>query len=158
MLSHLRFAGDIVLFADRIDDAVSQLEKLYLASLQVGLKINHTKTQIMTNLVLSKKILVNGMHIDETTSYKYLGHEIRIGRHNQTFELSRGIGLTWMAFSKLSYVFKSELLMCLNRKVFIQCVLPVLTYGAETLTLTKKVRNKICVTQRAKERSIDRCH
>ncbi|CAG9828634.1 unnamed protein product, partial [Diabrotica balteata] len=112
----------------------------------------------MTNLVLSEKISVSGMHIEETTSYKYLGHEIRIGRDNQTRELSRRIGLTWVAFGKLSYVLKSELPMCLKRKVFNQCVLPVLTYGVETLTLTKKVRNTICVTQRAMKRSIDRCH
>ncbi|CAG9770670.1 unnamed protein product [Ceutorhynchus assimilis] len=37
--------------------------------------------------------------------------------------------------------------MCLKRKVLEQCVLPVLTYKAETLTLTRKVLNKIQVAQ-----------
>src|ERR1700744_4222155 len=42
----------------------------------------------------------------------------------------------------------------LKRKVFDSCVLPVLTYGAETLTLTKVSENKLRVTQRAMERSM----
>jgi len=40
------------------------------------------------------------------------------------------------------------------RRVFDQCVLPVMTYGAETLTLTKKTINRIRVTQRVMERSM----
>ena len=42
----------------------------------------------------------------------------------------------------------------LKRKVFDLCVLPVLTYGAETLTLTKASENKLRVAQRAMERSM----
>ena len=43
---------------------------------------------------------------------------------------------------------------CLKRKVFDQCVLPVMTYGAETLTLTKASANKLMVSQRKMERSM----
>ena len=42
----------------------------------------------------------------------------------------------------------------LKRKVFDSCVLPVLTYGAETLTLTKASSSKLRVAQRAMERSM----
>src|ERR1700744_4182091 len=42
----------------------------------------------------------------------------------------------------------------LKRKVFDSCVLLVLTYGAETLTLTKASSNKLRVAQRAMERSV----
>lgn len=153
-LSHLRFADDIVLIADRMDDATEMLEKLYHASLEVGLKINMTKTQIMTNLVLNRNVSIAGRDIEQTVAYKYLGHEIRLGRDNQTCELPRRIGLTWAAFGKLNYIFKSSLPVCLKRKTFNQCVLPVLTYGAETLTLTRKVVDKIRVTQRAMERQM----
>ena len=38
--------------------------------------------------------------------------------------------------------------------VFDQCVLPVMTYGAETLTLTTASANKLMVTQRKMERSM----
>ena len=42
----------------------------------------------------------------------------------------------------------------LKRIVFNQCVLPVMTYGAESLTLTKKPIKKIQVMQRAMGRSM----
>lgn len=153
-LSHLRFADDIVLITDRIDNAIEMCERLYHASMQVGLKINYSKTQVMTNLVLSENINIAGTTIEQTSAYKYLGHEIRLSRDNQTNELIRRIGLTWAAYGKLRDVFKSDLPVCLKRKVFDQCVLPVLTYGAETLTLTKTSANKIRTTQRAMERSM----
>jgi len=41
--------------------------------------------------------------------------------------------------------------MCLKRKMFEQCVFPVLTY-TETLTLTQKTINKIRITQRVMKR------
>lgn len=39
-LNHLRFADDTVLIADSINDAALMLEKLYVNSKKVGLKIN----------------------------------------------------------------------------------------------------------------------
>lgn len=151
-LTHLRFADDIVLISDRLDHAMNMLQQINSASHKVGLKINVAKTQLMTNLVLGEGVYIDGIQVEETTSYKYLGHEIRINRDNQTCELLRRIGLTWAAFGNLRHILKSNLPICLKRKVFNQCVLPVLTYGAETLTLTKKAVQKIKVTQRAMER------
>lgn len=154
MLSHLRFADDFVMTSDSLDKAVEALSRLASASQQVGLKINTSKTQFMTNLVPNSNLLIEGKDIQQVTSYKYLGHEIRIGRDNQTCELERQIGLFWAAFGKLRYIFKSNIPICLKRKVFDQCVLLVLIYGSETLTLMQKSINKIRGTQRAMERSM----
>ncbi|CAG9834550.1 unnamed protein product [Diabrotica balteata] len=108
----------------------------------------------MTNLVVSGKILIESHSIDQVIAYKYLGHEIRLGRDNQTIEIQRRIGLTWASFGRLNNIFRSSIPVCPKRKVFNQCVLPVLTYGAETLTLTKRTIDKIKFTQRAMKRSI----
>lgn len=153
-LTHLRFPDDIVLITDRIDEAREMVRILENASKTVGLNINTNKTEFMTNLVLSEGIPMNGGFLRQASSYKYLGHEIRIGRDNQTCELKRRIGLTWGAFGKLKHIFKSNIPICLKRKVFDQCILPVLTYGAETLTLTKQSIDKIRITQRKMERSM----
>lgn len=153
-LNHLRFADDIVLIADNAKDASEMLRSMYEASLEVGLKINFQKSQFMTNLVLSDNVSVGGTKIEQVMSYKYLGHEIRIGRDNQTCETYRRIGLAWAAFGKLKDVLKADIPMSLKRKVYDQCVLPVMTYGAETLTLTKKAICKIRVAQRAMERAM----
>lgn len=153
-LNHLRFADDIVLISDSVDKARKMLEHLHRTSRTVGLRINTSKTQFMTNLVVSDNFHVGVHNIEQVTKYKYLGHEIRLGRDNQTAEICRRVSLTWAAFGKLRDVFKSDIPVCLKRRVFDQCVLPVMTYGAETLTLTKKTIKRIRVTQRAMERSM----
>lgn len=86
----------------------------YETSRQVGLKINLTNTQIMTNKILSKNVNIDGPHIEQTASYKYLDHETRNSRENQTCELYRRIGLTWAAFGNLRGLSKPELIVCLN--------------------------------------------
>lgn len=109
----MRFADDIVITADGIDQAQTMLESIHEACKEVGLKINFTKTQCMTNLVMSENISVDGRSIEHVVSYRYLGHEIR------------------------------NIPICPKRKTYNQCILPVLTYGTEKLTLTKK-RRKSC--------------
>ena len=78
----------------------------------------------MTNLVLAQNIRIGDSEIKETHMYKYLGHEIQIGKNNQTHEIQRRICLGWATFGKLRKVFKSEIPICLKRKVYEQCVLP----------------------------------
>ena len=84
----------------------------------------------------------------------YLGHKLKLGLDNQTSEIKRRIGLGWAAFGKLSLIFKSKMNSSLKRRVFDSCVLPVLTYGAEALALTKASENKLRVAQRAMERNM----
>ena len=60
----------------------------------------------------------------------------------------------WKGFGKMSTIFKSNMLICLKRKVFSQCVLRVLTYGCETWTLNTKAVQKLKVTQRSMERQM----
>lgn len=43
----------------------------------------------MTNPVPNNNLFVNGEKVELITSYKYFGHEIRIGRDNQTLKLTR---------------------------------------------------------------------
>jgi len=88
-LNHLRFADDIVLISDQLDEANEVVLELSAASQKVGLKINVAKTQFMTNLVPSCNLMLEGIENQYVTSYKYLGHEIRMGRDNHTCKLNR---------------------------------------------------------------------
>ena len=58
----------------------------------------------------------------------------------------------WSAFGKQSSVMKSNLPISLKRKVYNQCILPVLTYGSETWSLTKVLERKLQSAQRGMER------
>ena len=62
--------------------------------------------------------------------------------------------LGWRKFGQLNIVFKSNMPFCLKRKLFDQCVLPVLTYGCETWTLNSKSIQKLNTTQRSMERQM----
>ena len=153
-LSHLRFADDIVLIAVDLDQAQVMLQQLNDESSKIGLKMNLSKTKIMTNIDDDRDIKIGDTVIERVDNYIYLGHKLKLGLDNQTAEIRRRIGLGWAAFGKLNLIFKSKMNNSLKRKVFDSCVLPVLTYGAETLTLTKASENKLRVAQRAMERSM----
>jgi hypothetical protein len=69
-------------------------------------------------------------------------------------EVNRRIQLGWAAFGKLRRVFSSSIPQSLKTKVFNQCVLPVMAYGAETWTLMARLLHKFKVTQQAMERAM----
>ncbi|KAK2177429.1 hypothetical protein NP493_598g01029 [Ridgeia piscesae] len=51
---------------------------------------------------------------------------------NQDKEIQRRITAGWTAFAKHRDIFKGNIGTCLKRQVYNSCVLPTMTYGAET--------------------------
>lgn len=152
MLNHLRYADDIVIIAATSEELQDMLIQLHQESRKVGLKMNMTKTKIMSDE--DNPVVIENQTIENVSEYIYLGHTIKLGRENQIAELARRIKLGWAAFGKLSYILKSSIPNCLKCKVFNTCVLPVLTYGIQTMTLTKQSMLKLQVTQRSMERAM----
>lgn len=60
---------------------------------------------------------------------------MKIGTDNQLAKMLRRTTLGW------TYGVKTNIPIKLNIKYFNKCILPLLTYGAETLTLTKANEN-----------------
>ena len=58
------------------------------------------------------------------------------------------------ASAKHRDILKSNIAICLKRQVFNSCVLPDMTYGAETWTQTKQANNKLAAAQTKMERSM----
>lgn len=92
--------------------------------------------------------------MEEVNIYKYVRHDLRIRRDNQTQKLRRRISLEWASYGSLKNAFKSNLPTSLKIQVYDQCVRPVMTYGAEKLTLTKNTLDKLRVTQWKMERAM----
>lgn len=88
------------------------------------------------------------------TEYIYLGHKITLGFENQTAEVERRIAQAWAAFGANKQILRGKIPLYLKAKVFEQCVMPVLTYGTETMTLTQKSAEKFRVAQRGMERAM----
>ena len=114
--------------------------------------MNKSKTKIMFNKnVVGKMIKVDGEILEEVHDYNYLGQVIHTELSHET-EIRRRISLGWAAFSKYGDVMNSNISVCLKRKIYNQCVLPVLTYGSETWGLTKKAERKLRTAERKIER------
>ena len=117
--------------------------------------MNMEKTKIMCNAhVVPTPISVESSVLEVVDSYVYLGQVVQLGRSDFQKEANRRIQLGWAAFGKLRNVFSSDIPQCLKSKVFDQCVLPVMTYGTETWSLTIGLMNKLKVAQRAMERAM----
>ena len=73
---------------------------------------------------------------------------------NQDQEILGRITAGWTAYAKHRDIFKSNFAICLKRKVYNSCVLPAMTYGAETWSLTKQAQKKLAAAQTKMERSM----
>lgn len=152
-LNNLRFADDIVLISDDIKEIESMLQELNEESQRVGLKMNISKTKIMSPV--NAQIYIDNSVIENVKEYNYLGHVISLGRENQSREISRRIKLSWTAFGKLAHILRNNVIpINLRRKVFNACVLPVTTYGMETIAITQASAHRFRVMERAMERSM----
>ncbi len=83
--------------------------------------------------------------------YTYLGQMVSANPVHEK-EIRRRIGMGWSAFGKQNLVMNSNLPLSLKRKVYNQCILPVLTNGLETWRLTKESERKLRSAQRGMER------
>ena len=72
-----------------------------------------------------------------------LGTTLHPQGKEQEKEIQRRILAGWAAYAKHREIFKSNLAICLKRQVYNSCVLPAMTYGAETWTLTKQHRTNL---------------
>ena len=152
-LNHLRFADDILLVSHDPLELQTMIQELSVESKKAGLKMNIKKTKVMmSNQLQDHTIAVDGMTIEKVDSYIYLGKNITL--ENETAgEVRRRIQLAWVKFGKLSIILRDENLpISLKRQIFNQCIIPVLSYGAETWATTKKLEKKLRVTERAMER------
>lgn len=153
-LTHLRFADDIVVFANTSEELQKMLIELNTASKEVGLSMNIQKTKAMTNDEDANVIKIDGNNIEYVTEYIYLGQ--LISNHDSTSkEIDRRIGNAWKRYWSLKEVFKnSQTSIHIKRKLFNTCILPIFTYGCQTWALTKAQCKRLSITQRAMERSI----
>ena len=111
------------------------LRQLNNAAKKVGLRMNLSKIKIMSDT--TRDIIIEHRIVEHVNEYVYLGHAVKLSKKKQTAEINRRIGLTWSAFGMLRYILKDETIpINLKRKVYESCILPVATYGLETMTLT----------------------
>ena len=141
-LSNLRFTDNVALTTEDVRDMEYQWITVNKESLKIGVKIHKGKTKFMTNIVTTDNIQINGTEIEKVTNYKYLGQTIEMENSTKQ-EVSIRIIAGWSIFGKYREIFLNRHLpMSLKRKVSNQCVLPAMTYGCQTRSLTKALISK----------------
>ncbi len=69
-------------------------------------------------------------------------------------EIKRRTGMAWTAFGKHGDIMNSNLPLSVKRKIYNQCILPVLTCGSETWHLTKEQEQRLRSAQRGMEKKM----
>ena len=151
-LSNLRFADVIFLCTETTQELQHMLHELSDESRRMGLKMNIVKSKVM--VVDNTSINVNNVLIESVQGYVYLGQHYSLNRkepgQRDTMKNHGRLG----GIAKHRDIFKSNLAICLKRQVFNSCVLPAMTYGADTWTLAKQAQNKLADAQTKMERSV----
>ena len=100
------------------------------------------------------RVYVSKTQVEIVESYIYLGQRYITRDKNQGIEIQRRITAGWTAFAKHRDIFKSNIGTCLKRQVYNSCVLPAMTYGAETWAFTTQAKNKLAATHITIENSM----
>ena len=146
-INNIRYADDTVLIADSQEKLQDILTEVKEASEAEGLAINVEKTEVM---VISKKaqvprcnVRVNGKTVKQVRRFCYLGSYItEDGRCIE--EIKRRICEAKKTFQKMRSIISNRHLSIGTRKRVIKTyVWPVLLYGSETWTISKKVAEKL---------------
>ncbi|CAK1592882.1 unnamed protein product [Parnassius mnemosyne] len=97
LLSNLRFADDIMIFAKSSKELETIVVELNNASKKkIGLQLNALKTKVTTNSI-QRPIIVNEIAI-EYVDYVYLGKPFSFTKSRHEDELQRCINMTWRKY------------------------------------------------------------
>lgn len=121
-LHHSSYADYIVLLTNELREVKTMFKELKIAWIDSDLKVDLTKRKYKRNLVFYLPRFQNSRWwIKLIDRYVYLGHEISIGKDNETTEVSRRIADGWMVYRSVKNEFKPT--YQLIWKVVHQCVL-----------------------------------
>ena len=141
-LTDTDFADDIALVSQSLEYAQDLLQSLEQASNGVGLYLNETKTECMNrcNTNNSQPVrTLNGTPLKQVEDYKYLGAYISSSEK----DFATRNGMAWSACNDMHKIWSSQLSNNLKVKIFRATIEPILLYGSETWTLSRKLEKRL---------------
>jgi hypothetical protein len=154
ILTDLIFADDVALTTTSVEEMEKQLENLNRESRKVGLQMHKGKTKFMTNFKTEETITIEKQQIEKVDAYKYLGQTLKM-ENTTAEEILLKIKAGWRCFGiNRDLLTDKTIPMSLRQRIFDQCVLTTMTYGAETWSTTKEMEQKLRTAQRAMERKM----
>ena len=135
----IEYADDTVFLDSSPTKALSHLNALENEASKVGLSINYSKTKYISN---SDHLSHNKLEakIERVQDYVYLGSHIISSKT----DVEARIGKAWAIFWEMKKIWRAKNIpLPLKTKIFSQTCVPILLYGSETWTITKKLEKKI---------------
>lgn len=151
-LNNLRFADDVALLSESKDELIQMIKELKEACKSIGLSMNEEKTKVMNNTG-DDNYRIDNTTIEVVEDYKYLGHIVSF-KNRQSKEIDARVSAAWRSFWAMKNYIISELPMFHKRKLMDCVILPILTYGAQTWSLTVDEERRIQSEQKSMERKI----
>ncbi|CAD6197841.1 unnamed protein product [Caenorhabditis auriculariae] len=154
ILTNLRFADDIVLFANNTSDLSSMLNDLDAVGKKIGLQMNEKKTQWMRNRFCDQgNVTLEGRDLLEVNSYVYLGREVNMTNDLKP-EIARRRRAGWAAFNSIKEVTNQLKDPKLRAHIFEASVIPAISYATEVWPDTKNTTTALRTSYRALERAL----
>ena len=153
VLTNLRFADDVMLFAHSARDLGNMMTDFKTEAAKYGLQLHMGKTKALAiaRQLLPPTIVVDSVEVEvlgPERSEKYLGRALNLHAFHR-FELDSRVRNAWAAFSKFKAVFTSSAYpFAAKAKLFDAVVTPVMLYAAASWTLTKGMEDILIITQR----------
>ena len=149
LVNNLRFADDIDLIAESPEQLQVLTDKVEESSKRFGLKINVSKTKVMTIGKSHKELNINleNAKLEQVTDFVYLGGLVTEDGECRK-DIQRRTGLASAMVGKLSKIWRSASISIKTKvKVYETIVIPVFLYGAECWRLRKNDERKILSTE-----------
>ena len=136
-LSDLRFADDLLIFANSLDDLATMLDLLIAHLGEAGLKLNANKTNILSTITLQDQYvtLQSGIRIDILTrdeAHRWLGRQLCFGR-GKTYQLetsSRSIAAIRAFNAKRSILCNQQIPLSARLRYFDALISQVFLFGS----------------------------
>ena len=160
LLTNLRFADDVLLFATTLPQLTTMLNDLHDIAGRCGLELHPDKTVILSNLSTRrgrqapKSVEVGGRNVQVlpyTDTTKYLGRKLTFNDHHAV-EIDNRLATAWRKFNALRDELTNKRYSLHARlRLFHTTITPTALYGSSSWTTTKLLTTKL---QRAQRRML----
>ena len=143
MVNNLRYADDIVLIGQSIDDLQELVSRLVTEGKQYNLLLSASKTKVMTNTNELVNIRVNDVVLEQVDVFQYLGANISNQAECQP-DIKKRLAMASNTLSSVLPTLKNKALSNKTKWRLVKALVwSVLTHGCESWTLRKVDEEKI---------------
>ena len=143
LLPKSSFADDIVVNAEKAEEAGVLVDRLYTATTRYKMEIGPDKTKVMTNNPngFQREIKIKGQWLEEVENFKYLG--AIISNEGSKPEILSRIAHTTAALSRLKIIWRNKnILLASKVKLLRTLILSTFLYACENWTLTAEIERR----------------